>query len=678
MRVKLIFYYSLLSLLFLPIIVSAQITSDKEIPIIDRAVFFDNPKISGAQLSPDGNMISFQKPVNGILNIFVKKIEEPFDKAQQLTSLERPVSGYFWSYDSKYILYVKDKGGNENRNIFAVDPHGTPDPATNTPENRNLTPNDKISVQIYAVSHKDPDQLMIGINDRDPKWHDLYRLTISTGKLEKLRENSDRLGGWYFDWNETPRLATRTPEDGSTEILRVEDNGKFTKIYEVGALEAAEPLEFTPDNKKVYLSSNKGTNFVQLLLMDPMTGATTLVEEDPLKRVDFNGALFSEKTRQLQRTSYVDAKERRYYRDKTLEAQEKYLQQKFPGKQVNRGSLTKDEDKMLLTILSDVAAPEVYFYDRTTKKLVYEYTPRPELKANEKYLSPMTSISYKSSDGLEIPAYLTLPKGSNGKNLPLLVFPHGGPWARDNWGLNGFAQLLANRGFAVLMPNFRGSTGYGKKFLDAGNLQWGKLMQDDITWGVKFLIAKGIADPKKVVIMGGSYGGYATLAGVAFTPDLYAAAVDIVGPSNLFTLMKSIPPYWEAGRKQFALRMGDENTTEGKQVLHDASPLFSADKIKTPLMIIQGANDPRVNKGESDQIVVALRDKGTKVTYLLADDEGHGFAKPINNMAMIASIEKFLGSYVGTRYQESLPDDVAKRLKEITVDVKNVKSSKGF
>jgi dienelactone hydrolase len=284
----------------------------------------------------------------------------------------------------------------------------------------------------------------------------------------------------------------------------------------------------------------------------------------------------------------------------------------------------------------------------------------------------MKSIKYKSSDGLEIPAYLTLPKGLQAKNLPLIVFPHGGPWARDIWGYNTFAQFLANRGYAVLQPNFRASTGYGKKFLNAGNLQWGDKMQDDITWGVKYLVGEGIADPKRVGIMGGSYGGYATLAGVAFTPDLYAGAVSIVGPSNLITLLESIPPYWEAGRVVFHRRMGDPSTAEGKTQLERQSPLNSANKIKAPLLVIQGANDPRVNKAESDQIVIALRDRGFPVEYLVAPDEGHGFARPINNLAMITSAEKFLAKYLGGRFQADAKPEIATRLKEITVDPKTV------
>ena len=285
----------------------------------------------------------------------------------------------------------------------------------------------------------------------------------------------------------------------------------------------------------------------------------------------------------------------------------------------------------------------------------------------------MKPIRYKSSDGLEITGYLTLPVGKDGKNLPTVILVHGGPKGpRDNWGYNSIAQFLANRGYAVLQPNFRASGGYGKKFLNAGDLQWGKLMQDDITWGVKYLISNGTSNKDKVAIMGGSYGGYATLAGLAFTPNLYACGVDIVGPSNIFTLLESVPAYWESGRAFLYGMVGDPNTEAGKKLIHDASPIFSAEKIVRPLLIIQGANDPRVKKAEAEQIVVALRNKGKQVSYLLADDEGHGFAKPVNNMAMFAETEKFLAGILGGRYQKEMPENVAKRLKEITVDVKTV------
>jgi dipeptidyl aminopeptidase/acylaminoacyl peptidase len=650
---------------------TSQATS-KDTPIIDRAIFFDNPEITAGQLSPDGKYVSFMKAYNGILNIWVKKFDEPFSQARRLTKLERPAGGYFWTYDGRYILYVKDKGGNENFNVYGVKPDA-PNAKDSIPESRNLTPNDSVRAYIYMVSKNNPDVLMIGLNDRDPKWHDLYKLEINSGKLTKLNENTDRITGWEFDWNENPRLALRKPENGSTEFLAVQGDS-LKKIFECGPLETASPIAFTKDNSMMYVITNKGdsVNLLKLVLLNPNTGAITDVERDPLNKVDINNVNISDSTHELVMTSYYDDRERKYFKDGKLEADYKFLESKFPGEDVNFTSLTRDETKVLIAVASDKNPADVYFFDRATKNLVHQYTPRPKLKEYKKYLSSMEPVKYNSSDGLEIPAYLVVPEGSSRKNLPLLVIPHGGPWGRDYWGFNSLAQMMANRGFAILMPNFRGSAGFGKKFLDAGNFQWGKLMQDDITWGVKYLINQGIANPKKVAIMGGSYGGYATLAGLTFTPDLYACGVDIVGPSNLFTLLNTIPPYWESIRKLFALRMGTDSTEEGKKILREASPLFSANKIKAPLLIIQGANDPRVKKAESDQIVVALRDLGRNVSYILADDEGHGFRKPVNTMAMFAAAEKFLAKYCRTRYQEDMPEDVAKRLKEMTVDIKTV------
>src|SRR5687767_12966986 len=389
-----------------------------------------------------------------------------------------------------------------------------------------------------------------------------------------------------------------------------------------------------------------------------------------MKRVDFRNAVFSEVSDELVATVYEDERERIYWKDKSFEADYKNLQKQLPGKEIGFGSSTKDEKLYIIVANADTDPGSVYLYDRGTKKLTLQYQAREKL--NRAWLAPMKPVKYPSSDGLEVPAFLTLPKGVEPKNLPAVIVPHGGPWYRDSWGYNSFAQFLANRGYAVLQPNFRGSTGYGKKFIDAGNKQWGDKMQDDVTWGAKYLIAQGIADPKRVGIMGGSYGGYATLAGVAFTPDVYAAGVSIVGPSNLITLLESIPPYWEPIRKLFYERMGDPNTPEGKAQLLRQSPLTAAAKIKTPLLVIQGANDPRVTKRESDQIVVALRDRGFPVEYIVAPDEGHGFARPVNNMAMFASAEKFLAKYLGGRYQETMTPEVSKRLNEINVDVKTV------
>jgi len=640
--------------------------------VIDWELFFGDPEIAGAQISPDGQWISFLKPYKGVRNIWVKKTAEPFTNAKPITAdTKRPIPGYFWSRDGKYILYVQDQAGDENYNVYAVNPADAPASGQDVPAARNLTEAKGVRASIYSVPRSEPDAIYVGLNDRDAAWHDLYKVKISTGERTLMRKNTERITAFFFDLKDQLRLATRSAENGDTEVLRV-DADKFTKIYSCNVFESCGPVRYHKDGERVYFQTNKGSgvDLVSLELLNPTTGKEELVETDPLKRVDFGNATFSEVTDSLIATTYDDERERIYWKDKAFEADYKNLQKKLPGKEIGFGSSTKDEKLWIVVANADTDPGSVYLYDRTTKKLTLQYQSREKL--NRADLAPMKPVRYKSSDGMEIPAYLTLPKGVEPKNLPVVIVPHGGPWYRDSWGYNAFSQFLANRGYAVLQPNFRGSTGYGKKFIDAGNKQWGDKMQDDITWGVKYLIAEGIADPKRVGIMGGSYGGYATLAGVAFTPDVFAAGVSIVGPSNLITLLESIPPYWEQIRKLFYERMGDPNTPEGKAQLLRQSPLTAALKIKTPLLVIQGANDPRVNKRESDQIVIALRDRGFPVEYMVAPDEGHGFARPVNNMAMFASGEKFLAKYLGGRYQESMTPEVSQRLNEINVDVKTV------
>lgn len=653
------------------LILGLQMARAQEIPLLDRELFFGNAKISHGQLSPDGKYISFMKEYNGIMNIWVKSFNEPFEKARPLTASKRPLRGYFWTKDGKYVLYTQDKDGDENLNIYAVDPIAGS--AGSVPESRNLTPLKDIAAQIFMVSRKNPDLLMVGINDRDKAWHDLYTLEISTGKLTKIYENKERITGYNFDWDENLRILSKTDEKGNSQML-YKQGDKLSPVYETSVTESAGVSGWNADNSRFYLESNKGDlNLSTLFLMDPLTRQLTKIESDPKGKVDFGNLFLDRNTRKIISTSYTSDKTETYWKDKTWEANYKYLQSKFPGREVNFSSATKDYSKFLISVWGDKYAPEVYFFDAKTKALVFQYTPKPALKKVEQYLSAMTPVSYKSSDGLEIPAYLTIPAGSNGKNLPVVVLVHGGPKGlRDEWGYDPEVQFLANRGYAVLQPNFRASGGYGKHFLNAGDLQWGKLMQDDITWGVKYLIEKGIADKSRIVIMGGSYGGYATLAGLAFTPELYAAGVDIVGPSNIFTLLESVPAYWESGRAFMYGMVGDPGTEQGKQRIKEASPLFSADKINKPLLIIQGANDPRVKQAEADQIVVALREKGKKVAYLLANDEGHGFAKPVNKMAMYAETEKFLSEVIGGRYQKEMPAEVAKRLQEITQDINKV------
>ncbi len=667
------------NLMAIPLALGLALFADSEssaqagTPLLDRELFFGNPQISGGQLSPDGKFISFMKPYQGIMNVWVKEFAEPFDKARPLTDSKRPLYGYTWTEDGKYILFVKDSDGDENINLFAVDPAAKPEAGKETPESRNLTPMKDVTARIMHASQKNPDLLWVGLNDRDKAWHDLYRLQISTGELTLVYQNEDRITGYEFDWDDNLRLLSRTDPAGNETLLR-KDGDTLVPIYETSVTESAGVHGWDSKNENFYLVTNKGDlDLKTLYKMNPETKALTLQESDPENRVDFGGLRMDRNTREIISTSYTEDKTRYYWRDKTWEANYKFLQQQFPGREIAFQSSTNDYTKFLIAVHGDKYAAEAWYFDAQQRELIHQYTPRPELKEVEQHLAPMIPIRYSSSDGLEIPGYLTLPPGVEGQNLPVVVLVHGGPKGpRDSWGFDALAQFLANRGYAVLQPNFRASGGYGKKFLNAGDLQWGKLMQDDITWGVKYLIEKGIADKNRVAIMGGSYGGYATLAGLAYTPELYACGVDIVGPSNIFTLLDSIPPYWEAGRAFLYGMVGDPNTEEGQKRIREASPLFSADKISKPLLIVQGANDPRVKQAEADQIVIALRDRGHKVSYLLADDEGHGFAKPVNRMAMYAEIEAFLADQIGGRYQKEMPDDVATRLEELRVNVNKV------
>ena len=645
-------------------------TKEQIPPLIDREVFFDDPLISSANLSPDGKYISFLRPYEGTRNIWVKETDAAFEDAIPVTAeAERPIRGYFWSRDGKYLLYVMDRGGDENFNIYAVDPKEAGE--TIIPEARNITDMKGVRAQLIHGSRIDHDLLFVGLNKRDRRWHDLYSLKISTGELKMIRENTNRYTSWIFDHEDNLRMASRSHPDGTSELWRLDEDGEKL-LYTWGVLESAWPGAFKEDNRHFYLISNVGedANLSKIYIMDIETGEKEFFEKDPEGLADFGGMMISDKTFKLLLTSYTDVKTRRYFKDEEFEGHFNIVSKKLGGREVSFFSPTSDERYWLISAFADIDPGTIYLYDSEKEELTFQYRNRPEL--DPEHLSPMTSIVYPSSDGLEIQAYLTLPKGFGNKDLPIVVLPHGGPWARDRWGYRGYVQFLANRGYAVLQPNFRGSSGFGKELLNAGNQEWGELMQDDITWGVKYLIEEGIADPERVSIYGISYGGYATLAGLAFTPDLYAAGVSFVGPSNLVTLLNSIPPYWEGMRITMYHRMADPATEEGRELLNRQSPLNAADNIAAPLMVVQGKNDPRVLEAESEQIVVALRDRGFPVEYINAPDEGHGFARPVNNMAFVAAMERFLAEHVGGRYQESMSEEVKERLEVITVDVKTV------
>ena len=641
-------------------------------PLIDREVFFGDPEISGAQISPNGKWISFRKPYRDVMNIWVKAVDEPFDAARPITAdTERPVSGYFWTEDSRYVLYTQDKAGNENYHVYAVDPGGEPDAGTGVPAARDLTPIDGVRALIYAVPEGTPGQIVVGINDRDPALHDVYRLDIDSGERELLIVNDSNIAGWLADLDGNVRLAGRQRPDGGQEMLVVEDGHPGRVLYECGFEENCGPVRFHKDGKRVYMRSNKGADLSGLLLVDVESGEVELVESDPDREVDFGGAWFSDVTEELVGTTYTGDRTRIYPRTEELQRELDWLRGELPDGEIGYGAATEDESLAIISVASDTNPGAVYLYDRTGRTLDKLYDSRPELPSDQ--LAPMRAIRYKTRDGREIPAYLVTPKGVPAENLPTVILPHGGPWSRDSWGYHPWVQFLANRGYAVMQPNFRGSTGYGKRFLNEGNGEWGTgVMQHDITDGVKYLVDAGIADPEQIAIMGGSYGGYATLAGVTFTPDLYAAGVSIVGPSNLITLLNSIPPYWGPSKQMFMRRVGDPDKPEDRARLEAQSPFFNAEKIEAPLLIVQGANDPRVKKAESEQIVVALRDLDRPVQYILAPDEGHGFAGKENRLAMFAAIERFLARHLDGRYQREMTAEVAAKLRALRADIDDV------
>ena len=640
--------------------------------LIDRELFFGDPEISGAQLSPDGAWVTFMRPFEDVRNIWIKAFDEPFEDARPLTRDSRPVPGYFWSQDSRFVLYVQDRDGDEDFHVWAVDPAGAADAATGPPPARNLTDLSGVRAIIIAVPESTPDRMLVGLNDRDPALHDVYAVTISSGERELLIQNEQNVAGWSADLEGEVRLAVRQTPDGGTEVLRVAEGGLGEAIYTCSWEETCGPMNFQPDGETVWFMSNRGddVDLIGLYTLNVRSGELALIERDPEGEADFSGAVFSPATRELLATVYVGDRPRIYPQTEDFAATLAFLRENLPEGEISISSQTRDESLALISLSRDVDPATVYVYDRAAGTLEELYRVRPEIDSGQ--MAEMRAIRYRARDGLEIPGYLSLPKGVAAENLAVVALIHGGPWARDTWGFRSQVQFLANRGYAVFQPNFRASTGFGKAFLNAGNRQWGDAMQDDITDGIQYLVDQGIADPERVCIMGGSYGGYATLAGMVFTPDLYACGVNIVGVSNIITLLNSIPTYWGPIRQMLTLRVGDPDTEEGRAQLERQSPINHVEQIQRPLLIVHGANDPRVRQSEADQIVVAMREASLPVEYILAPDEGHGFSQRINRIAMQARIEQFLAQHLGGRYQADMPDEVAERLAAITVDVATV------
>ncbi|HUF89926.1 MAG TPA: S9 family peptidase [Gemmatimonadota bacterium] len=641
-------------------------------PLIDREVFFGNPRTAGGQLSPDGRWLSFVQPLDGVLNVWVKRLAEPFEAARPLTDdRERPVVQHFWSRDSERVLFVQDRGGDEDFHLYAVDPAAPPEAGARVPLPLDLTPGVEIQARVYELPDADPRHAIVGLNDRDPRLHDVYRLDLRSGEREILQVNEDHVADWLTDLEGRLRLGHRQRPDGGWEILRVDEDG-LVPVLACGPDEKCNPIRFHVDGARAYVETNVGaSDLSRLVLLDPASGELEEVARDPADEVDLGGAFFAADTHELVATWYMGDRIRWVPRAERFAADLERAERELPPGDLGFRSMTRDGRRMLVSVISDIEPGASWLYDREAGAFELLYRTRPEVPSE--HMARTEAVRYTARDGVEIRAYLTIPRGAEPVGLPTVLYPHGGPWARDTWGFHNIVQFLANRGYAVLQPNFRGSTGFGKRFLNLGNGEWGTgAMQHDLTDGVRWLVERGVADPDRVGIMGGSYGGYATLAGMAFTPDLYAAGVSIVGPSSILTLLESIPPYWEPVRRTFTVRVGDPADPADVERMRAQSPLHAADRIRAPLLVVQGANDPRVKKAESDQIVRALRDLGREVEYLVAADEGHGFANEESNLALFAKVEDFLARHLGGRCQTDAPDHVRRRIAELEVEVSTV------
>ena len=606
--------------------------SIKEIPLED---FFRNPEMSSFQLSPNGEYISYMKPWedgNRMMNVYVSKINS--DEEIRLTSAsKRSLYGYGWLNDER-IAYVQDQGGDENIHIYAVDIDGKND--------IDLTPFENIQARITDDLEDDPNYILVSINKRNERIHDVYRLNVNTGEMEMIAENPGNISGWMTDNSGKLRIATTSDGVNSSLLYRDKESDKFRTILTTNFKESVSPLYFTFDDQELYVSSNRGRDKSAIYKFDLNEAKEyeLIFEHD---QVDVYGLMRSKKRKKITGVSYTTDKRQTHFFDDWRENLQMKLETKLKGVEVAISDLSKDESKAIIITYSDRSRGTYYFYDIEKDNLKKLADLSPWLK--EEAMAFMKPISYKSRDGLIIPGYLTLPLNyKEGNKIPVVVNPHGGPWARDNWGFDSQVQFLANRGYAVLQMNFRGSVGYGREFWEISFKQWGKTMQDDITDGVNWLIDEGIADPDRIGIYGASYGGYATLAGLAFTPDLYACGVDYVGVSNIFTLLETLPPYWELGRQMMYEMIGNPETEQ--ELLREASPLFHIDNIKAPLFVAQGANDPRVKQAESDQIVEALKLKGIDVPYMLKEDEGHGFYNESNQFDFYREMIGFLDKHL--------------------------------
>ena len=625
----------------------------KDVEVIAREVLFGNPERASFQASPDGKTLSWLAPKDGVLNVYVAPIDD-IENAKAVTNDDyRGIRQYFWAENGSHIIYMQDKGGDENFHAYSVN--------LETGERLELTPFEGARAQLQQTSKLFPNHILVGVNNRNPQLFDVYKVDVTSGDRELVFENEGYLG-FNTDDHFNVRFASRYEADGSISYFEVDGNTVKDDVYlNVPSSDSltTQIVGFNTEGDKLYIIDSRTGNTAALFVKDMNSGQTDMLYEHP--KADISGAMGNPETGEVEAVAANYLRTEWQILDNAVADDLKYLRTVQDG-DISITSRVKDDTLWTVAYVRDDGPVEYYTYDRDAKKAEYVFSNRPELEG--KPLAKMHPTVIESRDGLNLVSYLTLPAWTDTDGdarpeeaLPMVLLVHGGPWARDQWGYNSMHQWLSNRGYAVLSVNYRGSTGFGKNFINAGNFEWAGKMHDDLIDAVNWAEKEGIADPDRVAIMGGSYGGYATLVGLTFTPDTFACGVDIVGPSSLVTLLNTIPPYWKPAMELFNQRVGNMSTEEGRKLLESRSPLNFIDKIKKPLMIAQGANDPRVKQSEADQIVHAMTEKDIPVTYILFPDEGHGFARPENSMAFNAAAEAFLAEHIGGRY-EPIDDDL--------------------
>ncbi|UCD95626.1 MAG: S9 family peptidase [Candidatus Zixiibacteriota bacterium] len=611
----------------------------KTTPLIPREVLFDNPTRFNPQISPNGNTISYVAPFNGVLNVWVQTPEK--DDARPVTKdADRGIWEHFWARDGRRLLYLQDQGGNENWRLYSVD--------LETDEVADFTPFDDVQVRILELSKHHTDEILIEMNKDDARLHDAYHLHLDTGKLTQVAKNPGDAVGWLADADLSVRAMTKSNPDSSFDLMvRDGDRADWRKLMTWNAEDniSSEPICFSRDGKSIYLVDSRDANAGRLVRMEIASGAIDVLAEDP--GYDVDERMINPDTYEIQAISFTKERKQWVVLDDSLSEDFDTLRKAHEGDLLLHGRDNKCR-KWMVGYERDNSPIAFHIYDSENKESRFLFDNRPRL--NDYLLAPIEPVSLTSRDGLTIHGYITYPIGGAKKNMPMVLNVHGGPWHRDFWGYSPEAQWLANRGYICLQVNFRGSAGYGKKFLNAGDKEWGGKMHDDLVDAVNWAVAQGIADPRRIAIYGGSYGGYAALVGATFTPDLFCCAVSVVGPSNLLTFINSIPPYWSTMMAMFHRRIGNPDTE--KDFLESRSPLFKVDNIKIPMLIGQGANDPRVKKAESEQIVAAMKEKGIDHEYIVFPDEGHGFAKPENRLKFYAVAERFLSRHLGGRFEK--------------------------